>query len=77
MLRQLCRLGVTYFIFIVLLDHFNPHIQVESSELLNYDAQKADSGNAALLDGKAGASVVPKVVSSYFNVVGKFSDLIA
>lgn len=62
MLRQLCRLGVTYFIFIVLLDHFNPHIQVESSELLNYDAQKADSGNAVLLDGKAGASVVPKVV---------------
>jgi len=62
MFRQLCRLGVTYFIFIVLLDHFNPHIQVESSELLNYDAQKADSGNAALLDGKAGGSVVPKVV---------------
>lgn len=59
MLRQLGRLCITYFIFIVLLDVFNPFVSVESSELLNYDAQKDGAGNAALLDGKASASVVP------------------
>jgi len=61
MLRQLSRLCITYFLFIVLLDLLNPLLSVESSELLNYDAQKDGAHVAGLLDGKASASVLPDV----------------
>jgi len=60
MLRQLSRLCITYFFFIVLLDIFNPLVSVESSELLNYDAQQGgDGARAGVLDGKAAATLVP------------------
>jgi len=62
MLRQLSRLCITYFFFIVLLDLLNPLLSVESSELLNYDGQKGgDSAQAVGLDGKASATLFPAI----------------
>jgi len=59
MMRQLSRLCITYFFFIVLLDILNPLLSVESSELLNYDAKKSDGAQSAVLDGKVSATLLP------------------
>jgi len=79
--RRFSRLCISYFLLVVLLDTLNPLLQVESSELLNYDAQKepavpAVGGKATLLPASnkdtADATVIDEKAKIDYNFLHAF-----